>query len=80
LNRTNVFYGYAVEIVLPFYILHYAVLRFVSFYVVRWHTGIAVKFFSLAVASLILIVVLYEALIRRLSIMRLLFGMKIRKP
>jgi peptidoglycan/LPS O-acetylase OafA/YrhL len=79
MNRTNSFYGYAVEIVLPFYILHYAVIRLVTFYVVRWHTGIAVKFLSLAVASLILIIVLYDVLIRRLNIMRFLFGMKIRR-
>jgi glucans biosynthesis protein C len=80
LNRTNSFYGYAVEIILPFYILHYVVLRFVSFYIVRWHTGIAVKFFSLAFASLVMIVVLYEVFVRHLNIMRFLFGMKIRKP
>jgi glucan biosynthesis protein C len=79
LNRTNNFYGYAVEIILPFYILHYAVIRFVTFYIVRWHTGIAAKFFSLAVISFIMIVVLFEIFVRRLTIMRFLFGMKIRR-
>ena len=79
LNRTNTFYGYAVEIILPFYILHYTIIRFVTFYVVRWHTGIAVKFPFLAVVSLIMTVVLFEVFIRRLNIMRFLFGMKTRR-
>ena len=79
LNRTNTFYGYAVEIVLPFYILHYAVIRFATFYIVKWHTGIAVKFFCLAVVSFILTVVLFEIFVKRLNIMQFLFGMKTRK-
>jgi hypothetical protein len=79
LNRPNAFYGYAVEIILPFYILHYAVIRFVTYYVVRWHTGIAVKFLSLGIISFIMTIVLYEVIIRHLNITRFLFGMKLRK-
>jgi len=79
LNRTNSFYGYAVEIILPFYILHYAVIRFVTFYVIEWHAGIAVKFISLAVVSLIMTVILFDVFIKRLNIMRFLFGMKARR-
>jgi hypothetical protein len=80
LNRPNAFYGYAVEIILPFYILHYAVIRFVTYYVVRWHTDITVKFLSLGIISFIMTIVLYEVIVRRLNIMRFLFGMKLRKP
>jgi peptidoglycan/LPS O-acetylase OafA/YrhL len=79
LNRTNVCYGYAVELVLPFYILHYAVIRLVTVYIVEWHTGVAVKFFFLTVISFVLTVVLYEVFIRRLDFMRFLFGMKAAK-
>lgn len=80
LNRTNKFYGYVVEMVLPFYILHYLVIRLFTFYIVKWHTGIAVKFFSLAVVSLIMTVILLEVFVKRLNILRFLFGMKIRRP
>jgi glucans biosynthesis protein C len=79
LNRTNTFYGYAVEIIMPFYILHYVVIRFVTFYVIEWHNGIAVKFLCLAAVSFILTVVLFEIFVKRLNVMRFLFGMKARR-
>ena len=79
LNRTNVFYSYAVELVLPFYILHYAVIRLGTVYLVKWHAGVALKFFSLTVISFVLTMVLFEVFIKRLNLMRFLFGMKIRK-
>jgi glucans biosynthesis protein C len=79
LNRTGRFYLCAVEIIMPFYILHYAVIRGVAFYVVRWPAGIAVKFSCLAIISFVLTVVLFEVFVKRLRVMRFLFGMKMRR-
>ncbi len=78
LNRTNVFYDYAVELVLPFYILHYPVICLVTAYVVKWHTGVAEKFVFLTAISFVLTIVLFEVFVKRLNLMRFLFGMKIR--
>ena len=79
LNRTNVLYAYAVELVLPFYILHYAIIRLVTVHLIGWHTGAAVKFVCLTVISLVLTVVLFEVFIKRLNWMRFLFGLKSRE-
>jgi glucans biosynthesis protein C len=76
LNRTNTFYDYAVEFILPFYILHYAVIRLVTACTVKWHTSVAVKFLFLTVSAFVLTIVLFEVFIKRLNFMRFLFGLK----
>lgn len=78
LNFQNKFLTYANEAVLPFYILHQTVLLCVGFFVVRWNIPVAVKFTVISLSSFILIMAIYEFLIRRWNVMRVLFGMKIK--
>lgn len=66
------------EAVLPFYLLHQTVILAVGFFVIRWHTGILVKFIAVCSVSFVLIMLVYELLIRRWNAMRLLFGMRLR--
>ena len=78
-RRTN-FLAYANEAVLPFYILHQTVLLGVGYYVTRWELPAPVKFILISLSSFILIMVLYEFIIRRVNVLRFLFGMKARRP
>jgi hypothetical protein len=62
--------------VLPFYILHQAIILTVGFYVLRLDTSLWIEYLLIAVSSFIVIMALYELLIRRINLVRFLFGMK----
>ncbi len=76
LDFSRVFVRYANEAVLPFYILHQTVLICVGYYVVQWSIPDLLKWLIILVASLAVILTLYEFLVRRFNVMRFLFGMK----
>jgi peptidoglycan/LPS O-acetylase OafA/YrhL len=64
------------EAILPFYIMHQTVLLVVGYYVVRWSLNAGLTYLVIAGSSLIIIVALYELLVRRFNLLRVLFGMK----
>ena len=64
------------EAVLPFYILHQPVLLCVGFFVVQWPIPDLLKWAIIMPTSFVIIVALYELLVRRFNLMRVLFGMK----
>jgi glucan biosynthesis protein C len=72
------FVRYANEAVLPFYILHQTVLLCVGYFVVQWAIPDLLKWLIVLPVSFVLIMVLYEFLVRRFNAMRFLFGMKPR--
>jgi len=76
LDFTNRSLEYAQEAVLPFFLLHQPVIIVVAYYVVQWHAGIFPKLVTVVIASLLITVSLYEFVIRRVSFLRKLFGMK----
>jgi glucan biosynthesis protein C len=76
LNRTKPFLRYANEGVLPFYILHQPVILSVAFFAVRWTIPDIFKFLLIMVISFVIVMVLYESLVRRFDPIRFLFGMK----
>jgi len=71
---------YANEAVLPFYVLHQSILFVVAFYVLQWAIPDLAKWAIILVSTFVMIMVLYEFLIRRINVLRLLFGMKPRRP
>lgn len=73
---SNSLLPYVNRLVLPFYILHQTVIVTIGFYVVQWNAGIAAKYMAISVSSLAVIMVLYEALIRRFRLLGFLFGLK----
>ena len=79
LNFTNKFLAYASEAVLPFYILHQTIILIIGFYVTRWSPGIAPKYFIIVISSFIAIMLIYELLVKRINILRFLFGMKLQR-
>lgn len=76
LSFTNPFLKYANEAVLPFYILHQTVLLVVGYFVVQWAIPDFAKWLVIASASFGIIMAIYEYLVRRINVMRFLFGMK----
>jgi len=79
LNFNNRFLGYAGEAVLPFYVLHQTVIISIGFYVVQWNMGVMPKYLIIAATSFIGIMAIYELLVRRINILRFLFGMRLKK-
>ena len=78
LNFQNKFLTYANEAVLPFYILHQTVLLCVGYFVVRWDIPVVAKFAVISSISFLLVIVIYEFLVRRWNAMRFLFGMRVK--
>ena len=72
---------YANEAVLPFYLLHEPVIVAAAWLIVRWQAPIPAKYAVLVIVSFAATLGLYEALVRRFRVTRLLSGMKPRiKP
>ncbi|MFL7869501.1 MAG: acyltransferase family protein, partial [Anaerolineales bacterium] len=76
LNFKTKFMAYANEAVLPFYILHQTVLLCVGYFVTRWSIPDPFKFILISSSSFLSVIVIYEYLVRRVNLLRVLFGMK----
>lgn len=76
LNYSNRFLAYAGPASLPFYILHVTVLVAIGFFVVQWNIWPWAKFLLIMALSFISIVLIYEFIIRRVNVIRFLFGMR----
>ncbi len=79
LNFTTPFLAYANEAVLPFYVMHQTVLLVFGYFVTRWLIPDPLKFLIIAISSFAFIMLVYEFLIRRINLLRVLFGMKPRR-
>jgi peptidoglycan/LPS O-acetylase OafA/YrhL len=69
--------SYANEAVYPFYILHQTVMVVIGFYIVQWPLGIASKYILISMGTFLICWLIYEFIIRRNNILRLLFGLKL---
>jgi glucan biosynthesis protein C len=76
LNSSNRFLACAREASLPFYIIHVTVLVTIGFFVVQWHIAPWAKFLLITTLSFVSIVLIYEFIIRRVNVIRFLFGMR----
>jgi peptidoglycan/LPS O-acetylase OafA/YrhL len=79
LNFKSRVVSYGNEALLPFYIFHLTVVYGVAWIVLPWNLGIAPKFLIITVVSFVLIMALYEGLVRHLNVVRFLFGMRLKK-
>jgi peptidoglycan/LPS O-acetylase OafA/YrhL len=68
---------YANEATLPFYILHQTVIVGLGYFVVQWAIPDLLKFLFILSGSFLMVMVLYEFLVRRFNLLRFLFGMKL---
>ncbi|HEX2911754.1 MAG TPA: acyltransferase family protein [Chloroflexia bacterium] len=76
LNFTNRLQKYLNEAVYPVYILHQTVIVIVAFYVVQLSLDTGLKFLLILAASLVTTLGLFDLVVRRANITRLLFGLK----
>jgi peptidoglycan/LPS O-acetylase OafA/YrhL len=76
LNVERPFIRYAGEAVLPFYILHQTVLLCVGYFVMAWAIPDVLKWVITTAVSFVIIMAAYEYLVRRINLLRVLFGMK----
>ena len=67
--------GYLGPAVLPFYILHQTVAVIAAFYLVQADLAVPFKYLLTAALTFLGSWLLYEGLVRRIGILRLLFGM-----
>jgi len=68
------------EGVLPFYILHQTVLLWVGYYIMPMEIHDGLKWAIVSVVSFSLIICLYMLIIRKIDLIRFLFGMKTSHP
>jgi len=78
LNFHNRFLEYTNEAVLPFYILHQTVIVSIGYFIKDWTWEILPKYLFLVGTSFVVIMVLYEFVVKRVNFLRFLFGMKAR--
>jgi len=76
LSHSNAFLGYASRASYPWYILHMVPMPVIGFYVTQWGLGNAAELLLIAVLMFAATLILYELVVKRAPITRLLFGMK----
>lgn len=76
LSFSNKWLKYGNQASMPFYVLHQPVIVTLGFCITNSDYSIPVKLIFLIMISLIIILVLYQFIISRISFLRVLFGMK----
>ncbi len=76
LNANHPLLAYANEAVLPFYVLHQPVILLIGYFVVPLALPVAVKYLVITPLAFGVTLGLYEYLVRRLNLLRFLFGLK----
>ena len=79
LNFATTWLAWANQAVLPFYILHLPVIVISAFFLLTWNIPVLAKFLLIALVSFVIIIGLYQGVIRRLLLLRFVFGMKARE-
>lgn len=64
------------EGIYPFYLLHQPVIIVLGYYLKNIELPIIIKMLMLTIASFVVVVLLYELLIKRFNVLRVVFGMK----
>lgn len=76
LNYTNSTLKYCNSLVYPFFILHQTVIIVLGYYVIDWGLSGTFEFLVIVVGTFVICGLLYELLIKRSNILRVLFGLK----
>ena len=76
LNKQNSVIDYTNDAILPFYVFHHPVVVVIAFYTMPWDISLGLKFFFVTTAALIATLLIYDLLIRRWNLMRVLFGLR----
>jgi len=79
LNRDSKFRKLANEAIFPFYLLHQPVIVVVGYLMVGLNIAVLLKFVFITLSSFTITAGLYWLLIRRVNLLRIIFGMKIMR-
>ncbi|MGC4021541.1 MAG: acyltransferase family protein [Cyclobacteriaceae bacterium] len=79
LNRPHPLLKYFNEGLYPFYILHQTVIIAIGYYICQLDWSMAAKFWSISFLTLFSCILIYMVLIRTNNVMRLFFGVKMKK-
>jgi len=78
-NINNKALAYGSQAVLPFYILHQTIILWVGSFVIPLNMYFLLKYLIISTSSFILIMLIYDLLVKRLNVIRFLFGMRLKK-
>lgn len=76
LNFNSKLLKYSNEVAYPFYILHQTIIIAIGYYVIQWQAHILIKYSVVLLSTFLACFVAYEFLIKRISFLRLVFGLK----
>jgi glucan biosynthesis protein C len=79
LDYTNNWLQYVREASYPFFWIHQPVIIVIAFYAVQWDAGVTLKLLVVVLGSLLVSLGLVELVIKRINVLRGLFGMKSRR-
>ena len=68
--------AYANEAVYPFYILHQSIMMIFGYYILKMQIGMLPKFMLVVIATFGGSLIVYEFVVKRTNVTRVLFGMK----
>ncbi|MEW8970599.1 MAG: acyltransferase family protein [Mesobacillus sp.] len=80
MNVSNRALKYTSQASMPFYVLHQPVIIILGFFIYNLGWPVPVKLIFLISAAFLIIMGLYELIIRRVNILRVLFGLKASQP
>jgi len=79
LNFTNRYLKYLGEASYPIYILHQTIIIMIGYLVVRWKVGVPVKYGAILIVASLVTFGLYDLVVKRTNLTRILFGMRPKK-
>jgi hypothetical protein len=78
LDRDNRTLRYGLSANLPFFVVHQPAILAVAYFVVQWEATIAIKLLVVVLGGFVVSIGLTELVIKRVGLLRALFGMKVR--
>jgi len=78
LDRDSKVLRYGLSVNLPFFVVHQPVILAIAYFVVQWEASIAIKLLVVVLGAFVVSIGLTELVIKRVGILRVLFGMKAR--
>ena len=76
LNFTNRLLSYGQEAIVPFFVVHQPVIIVIAYFAVQLNASLVPKLLIVVIGSFVVSLALYQLVIRRVRILRVVFGMK----
>jgi glucan biosynthesis protein C len=76
LNFSNRLLSYGQEAIVPFFVVHQPAIIVIAYFVVQWVAALAPKLLVVVIGSFVASLALYQLVIRRVGVLRVVFGMK----